>query len=646
MCRIVGFLDFNFKNDYDIEATVVSMRDTLIHGGPDDAGLYIKKSKGLALGHRRLSILDLSNLGHQPMSDDNGNLTITYNGEVYNFTEVREELKACGYNFKSNTDTEVVLKAYEQWGMDALHKFRGMWAFAIWDQRTEKLVLCRDRVGVKPLYYYFNNGLFIFASELKAFHKHPKFQKELDMNALSLYFQYGYIPSPHAIFKHTYKLEPGHYLELNNKGQIRKFRYWAIDDYYRNGINEREKWLARSENAVADELETILTESFKLRMVSDVPVGVFLSGGVDSSLVTALLQRSSTKPLKTFTIGFHEKEFDEIPWANQVAKHLGTDHTDFYCTPKEAYDVIAKLPEFYDEPFGDSSAVPTYLVSKLAKRQVKASLSADGGDELFCGYPKYWMFDRGLKMINRLPGSIRQSVSFCLNHINPSTVEKIYKNTKFFLPKLVNIRDKYNKLRRVFRENLFSKQHTSFSSFFYEEDFDELGLLRPSSSIFNLDLSSRLNYADQMALSDFNTYLPDDLMVKVDRATMSVALEGRDPFLDHKILEYAAQLPSEFKYKNKTSKYILRKILYKYVPKKFIERPKHGFGMPVYLWFKNELKELYSEYLSHERIKKEGIFNPDYVRNLLTLYLNGKDVDHYKLWFIFSFQIWWEQWRT
>jgi asparagine synthase (glutamine-hydrolysing) len=364
------------------------MRDTLVHGGPDDAGIFIDKDFPVALGHRRLSILDLSSLGHQPM--DFENLVITYNGEVYNFKEIRKELEKEGYKFISNSDTEVILKAFHRWGFSAVHKFRGMFASALWDKKDKRLILCRDRIGVKPLYYYYKNGLFMFASELKAFHKHPKFEKRLNLTGLSLYLKYGYIPAPYSIFENVYKLKPGHFLVLDQKGNIEEFPYWKVEDYFLKGKEEKDKWLKRSEEELAQELEEILTESFKLRLVSDVPVGMFLSGGIDSSTVCALLSKEGIK-LKTFTIGFYEKEYSEAGYAKKVAEYLGTEHTELYFTPKEAFEIIPKLPEIYDEPFGDSSAIPTYLVSRLARSQVKVSLSADGGDEQFCGYTRYWV---------------------------------------------------------------------------------------------------------------------------------------------------------------------------------------------------------------------------------------------------------------
>ncbi|TAN42025.1 MAG: asparagine synthase (glutamine-hydrolyzing) [Nitrospirae bacterium] len=642
MCRITGFLDFKGSRS-GMENIIASMRDTMTSGGPDDAGLYCDVKVGIALGHRRLSILDLSVKGRQPMCNEDESLWIAYNGEVYNFCEIRDELAQNGHKFISQSDTEVILKAYEQWGINAVHKFRGMWAFAVWDKRSETLVLCRDRVGVKPLYWYYKDGLFMFASELKAFHKHPRFQKELDMAALSLYFQYGYITSPYSIFQYARKLEPGHYLTIDKKENIKTEKYWDAGNYYMQGSREREEWLKRSDYEVADELETILTESFKLRMVSDVPVGMFLSGGVDSSLVTALLQKEYSTPLRTFTIGFNERDYNEAVWAKQVAAHLGTDHTELYCTPNDAFDIIPKLPELYDEPFGDSSAVPTYLLSNLTRQHVKVSLSADGGDELFCGYSKYSALGSSLKRIKTVP--FAGLLSKIVMSINPDTASHIYDNLKIALPKWTNFREKYIKLQNVIGSRNELEQIDMASKFYMSEELRELGLNETMDHKFKAN-NSELDLMAKMMLLDIKSYMPDDILVKVDRATMGVALEGREPLLDNRIIEYASRMPVEFKYRAGSSKHILRKILYKYVPQKLIDRPKQGFGIPVYDWLKKELTPLFREYLSYDRVRQERILNPEFVKNMLGAYLDNKGVSAHKLWFLLMFQMWRERWAN
>ena len=638
MCRIVGFLDLNYKQDYPMDNTILNMRDTLTHGGPDDAGVYLDKDRPLAFGHRRLSILDLSPLGHQPMEFEN--LVITYNGEVYNFKEIRQELEKEGYKFFSNSDTEVILKAFHRWGMQAVQKFRGMFAFALWDKKKKELILCRDRVGVKPLFYYYKNGLFMFASELKAFHKHPKFEKEIDPIGLSLYLQYGYIPAPYTIFKNTFKLKPAHFLIVKLNGEIEEIPYWSIETFFKEGRSKKDIWLKKREDELAQELEDILTESFKLRLVSDVPVGMFLSGGIDSSTVCALLAKEGIR-LKTFTIGFYEKEYNEAEYAKKIAEYLGTEHTELYCTPKEAFEIIPKLPEIYDEPFGDSSAIPTYLVSKLARSQVKVSLSADGGDEQFCGYSRYWLISNSIKKLSKLPFS--GLISKFLDVIHPDFAQKIYNTLKPILPKYTNFRDKFIKLRNVLKVKDSMEMYNLAVSYFLEEDLKELGL-NSYRRLTDWSKEQKLDLLSSMMLTDLKTYLPDDILVKVDRATMAIALEGREPFLDHRILEWTCQLSSEFKYKNGVSKYILRKVLYKYVPRELLDRPKQGFGVPIYEWFKRDLKELYIEYLSEHRIRSAGIFDFVEVKRLLDDYLMDRGVNHNKLWLLFVFELWRENW--
>jgi len=644
MCRITGFLDLSYKDDYSLETTILQMRDISIHGGPDDGGIYLEPQNGLALGHRRLSILDLSPLGHQPMEFDN--LVITYNGEVYNFREIRKELENLGYTFKSNTDTEVVLKAFHKWGIDAVHKFRGMFAFAIWDKKSKKLTLVRDRIGVKPLYWYYKDGLFMFSSELKAFHKHPKFKKELNLEALTLYLQYGYITAPLTIFENTYKLLPGHYLEIDSKGNIKIEPYWEIEKFLLEGLEEREKWIRKSEDELAQELEELLTESFKLRMIADVPVGIFLSGGIDSSLVTALLTKEGYK-LKTFTIGFHEKEYNEAHYAKKVAEYLGTEHTELYCTPKEAFEVIPKLPELYDEPFGDSSAIPTYLVSKLAKSQVKVSLSADGGDEQFCGYTRYIFIVDRIAKLAKIP--FKNLLIKTLETIGVNKLYFFYRTFRFILPKYTNARDKITKLINTLKESEPMNLYDVSLKYFLPQDLGKLLNVNipTKSQLFKVDgaiYKYKTNPLMLFMYYDLKTYLPDDILVKVDRATMGVSLEGREPFLDHKILEWSLKLPVEFKYKNRKTKYLLRKILYKYLPKDLVERPKQGFGVPIYEWFKKDLKRLYIEYLDESKFKDLDIFNYKEIKNMLNQYLYEEGINHNKLWLLFVFQIWKEKW--
>ncbi|WP_297890393.1 asparagine synthase (glutamine-hydrolyzing), partial [Sulfurihydrogenibium sp.] len=423
----------------------------------------------------------------------------------YNYKDIRKDLEKEGYKFYSDSDTEVILKSFHKWGMNSVDRFRGMFTFAIWDKAQKKLYLCRDRVGVKPLYWYYKDGLFMFASELKAFHKHPKFRKNLNIDALLFYLQYGYIPQFYSIFENTYKLEPGYFLVIDRNGNISKHQYWNVESFFIKGKQEKDKWLKKSEEDLTQELEDILTDSFKLRLVSDVPVGMFLSGGIDSSTVCALLAKEGIK-LKTFTIGFYEREYNEADYAKKIAEFLGTDHTELYCSPKEASDVIPYLPDIYDEPFGDSSAIPTYLVSKLAKSKVKVSLSADGGDEQFCGYTRYWIVGERIAKFSSLPFlSLSGKI---LNLINPDLAYKVYSLLRPILPKWTNFRDKYIKLKNVLKEAKDVKtQYDVSNKVFLEEDLKQLfkSINRIPSNIEFLN-NVDLNLMEFMMLYDIKTY--------------------------------------------------------------------------------------------------------------------------------------------
>ena len=635
MCGIVGIWDFQNK----IEKNVLEkMRNTLSHRGPDDVGLFIDQNNNIGFGHQRLSILDLSELGHQPMIDNN--LVIVFNGEIYNFEEIKKELENRGYKFKSDSDTEVILKSYQEWGKKAVDKFRGMFAFAIFDKEKEKIILCRDRAGVKPLYYHFNNKLFIFASEIKAIVCHPRVKREINFNALSLFLQSGYISEPHSIFKDIYKLEPGYFLEIDKKKNIKKEKYWDVIDFY---LKIRE---AKEEEQVIEELEKILIDSFKLRLVSDVPVGIFLSGGIDSSLVAALLAKNTNYPLKTFTIGFKEKEYDESQYARKVAHYLGTEHHEMVCTQKEALDIIPKLAEIYDEPFGDDSAIPTFLLSEFTKRHLKVSLSADGGDEIFCGYTRYQRVNRIFQTLNKIPLPILSLSKKTINSLTPEKISDIFSlikktpNLQNRIKKIENTLDKKNNLEETFR---------IINNYWLKDEINDLVIPDfsfPDTFFNDFKRTKNLEPMTQMQAIDFKTYLPSDILTKVDRATMANGLEGRDPLLDHKIIEYVAGLPLSFKYQNKDNKYILKKILYKYLPKELFQRPKMGFAVPTKLWFRDKLTVLLKEYLDPKKIEREKIFNKKVVEKELNLYFLGKTPNITRLWFLLMFQMWKEKWLS
>ena len=642
MCRIAGFIDKNYDRNYDLNSVLVAMRDSLAHGGPDDEGAFIDAENGLGLGHRRLSIIDLSMQGHQPMTFEN--LTVVYNGEVYNYADIGEELEKYGYSFSSTSDTEVLLKAFHKWGYDCVSKFRGMWGFAIWDAKAKKLVLCRDRFGVKPIYWSWNNGLFLFGSELKCFLQHPHFEKKLSSHGLALYLQYGYIPAPYTIYENVYKLEPGYFLTFDGK-EPTKQKYWNLREHFAKA-SDTSDLATMPEEEVLSELERLLTESFKLRMVSDVPVGLFLSGGVDSSLLTALLQKEYSRPLKTFTIGFREPAFDEANYAREVSKVLGTEHSELYCTSEEAFKVIHKYPDLYDEPFADPSGIPTYLVSRLAHEQVKVSVSADGADEQFGGYASYVMAGTQFSRLDRPPfGSMVKSLSGLLSN---DMIRPLFGNHSPFASRIMRYKDKFAKLNSVLEHTSVLHRHEAMEKYF---TFKEIAALQTGSnnghnrfSLYPKDHFEGLDPLAQMLLDDLSIYLPDDMLAKVDRASMAVALESREPFLDSKLVEFTSRLPLRYKIRNNVRKYALRRILGKYVPEHLFQRRKLGFEIPLYDWFKNDLIKLFDTYLDSKRIAQEKIFNNQAIAALRTAASFGSKAATHKLWMLLVFEMWYERW--
>ena len=632
MCGLAGFVDFNKQS---LKMQLEKMTDVLVHRGPNDSGyeLFETKEANIGLGHRRLSILDLSMHGHQPM--DFKNFTIVYNGEIYNFREIRVELEKYDYIFHSDSDTEVILKAFHKWGIKCIDKFNGMFLIVIYNKEKNHLTLIRDRAGVKPCFYYHKDDLFLFSSELKSFHKHPSFEKKINFDSLGFYLQYGYISEPNSIFENTYKLESGYYLEIDLKSKkISKNKYWDVIEFY-----DKPKLKIDEEEAL-EELERLMISSFEYRMVSDVPVGVFLSGGYDSSIVTAILQSGRTEKINTFTIGFQEKGFDEAPHAKKVAKFLGTNHTEYYCTQKDALEILPKLCDIFDEPFGDNSSIPTILVSQLARKDVTVSLSADGGDEIFAGYSKYDLCLNYSKKFDKIPSIIRSGLSSAMNNLNPKKIP--YFNNTY------NFETKYLKAMNALLAKNSVEMLKLTSQHFTKSQINNL--LKPQiktlESNFDLIISDSNNFLNKMLAIDYKTYMVDDVLTKVDRSTMSVGLEGREPLLDHRIIEFAAQLPSELKYKNGIKKSLLKQITHKYLPKELMDRPKMGFGVPITEWFKNDLKEYFMTYLSKERLEKEGIFNVEEVLLMRNRFLEGENESARRLWFILIFELWYEKWMT
>ena len=641
MCGIVGFK--SKKNFQALRESLPAAVLRLAHRGPDDSGLFFDEKAGLGLGHRRLSIIDLSTAGRQPMSSDDGMVQIAHNGEVYNFKEIRDVLKRCGHTFHSATDTEVILKAYQQWGIDCLNKFVGMFALALWDGRKQCLFLARDRLGIKPLYYHFSRGNLLFASELKALMAFKNFDRNIESDAIPLFLHYQYIPAPRTIFSDTYKLLPGYYMIFDGQ-KLASHSYWCLPE-----LPEDLGSSHPSEQERLEGLDSLLTQAVSDRLVSDVPLGALLSGGIDSSMVVALMQKVNSSPVRTFSVGFREPGYNEAPWASNVAKHLGTDHTEFYVTPREALEVIPRLPEIYDEPFADSSAIPTFLVCRLARSQVTVALSGDGGDEQFAGYIRYWSTRAMVRSFRRLPESIKRALAGLLGGIPSNWVEKLYLPCREFLPqrfRVVNFPDKWQKLISLMGNTEIQELYRMTICLWSEEQLLRLTGQTLSEGIFeetfrqteDWPLLSRLMRVDQ------RTYLPDAMLTKADRASMAVSLEARVPLLDHRVVEYTSQLPDNLKYRNGMGKYLLKKLLARYLPKDLFERPKMGFGVPIDRWFRDELKDLLLDYLSPERLKKEGLFDYASVEGKIKEHLSGQANHQYRLWAILMWEMWRERW--
>lgn len=636
MCGITGFIDRTGNHqDKDGRKIIQKMTDTLYHRGPDGGSTEILdlQTVQIGLGHRRLAIIDLTDHGKQPMMFQD--LWITFNGEVYNYQEIKKELTNLGHTFTGNSDTEMILHAFTEWGEKCLDRFIGMFAFVIINIREQKVFAARDRAGVKPFFYYHKNGLFLYASELKAFHEHPGFSKVIDPSAVAAFMQYGNVPTPHCIFTDCLKLKPGHFLTYDIKNdRVETTQYWNLYDCY------NKPKLELSFNEALNQTEELLTNAFNYRMVADVPVGVFLSGGYDSVSVTSLLQKDRTERLKTYTIAVPDIGLNEAPYAKEIAQHLGTDHTEINCTQQEAIDLIPNLPHAYDEPFGDSSAIPTTLVSLMAKKHVTVALSADGGDEIFAGYNRYDYLMRHGKKIANLPSPFRKSIAGMMEMV-PADKIPVLKNK-------YNFHNRYEKLKGILRDPSPEKIMQSLTWQFEPERLNELmaqkfDLLETAYSSKELKKEYYTPLSYMMAI-DYTTYMLDDILQKVDRATMTASLEGREPFMDQRIIEFAARLPDEYKYHQGIKKYILREVVHRHVPKEMMDRPKMGFAIPIADWLRTDLRDLLETYLSEDRIKKEGFFQWDYVSKLKTQFLLGKKEFDLKIWYLLMFEMWMEKW--
>lgn len=631
MCGIAGIWDRNHPIG---DGVLERMRESIAHRGPDDRGLYVDATGSVGLAHLRLAILDPSPAGHQPMERDG--LYAVHNGEIYNFRDVRRELASKGHEFTTATDTEVILVGYREWGLDVFRRFRGMFVTALWDDGARRLTIIRDRAGVKPLYYFDDPSRFVFGSELRAVVAHPDVPREVDFDALGLYLKLGYVPAPLSILRGVSKLPPGSYLTLQEDGQLRIGEYWNVFDCF----GATAGGLAIGEEEATRQLEAILLESFELRMVSDVPVGVFLSGGIDSTIVAALLQSRASRPIQTFTIGFHAEGYNEADAAKGVALHLGTDHHEMYCTPQDALDIIPQLADIYDEPFGDASGIPTYLVARFARDKVKVALSADGGDEVSGGYPHHHSLRRLYEQYKRMGTLGRSAVSLLARSPIKQLVGMKIDNIDLKLRKLEELSRKGGSMAEFLfvgrsiwpeeeAEQLLGRRATGFGQFM--APFREAEEIIPE-------------FVNLMRAADYRSYLADDILVKVDRATMAVGLEGRDPFLDQHVIEFCAGIPLDLLNKNGRSKHLLKKILYRYVPEKLVDRPKQGFAVPLDLWLRDELKPLLVESLSEATIRRDGIFNWPVVNDELQRFLEGRRTSCTRVWLLLEFMLWKERW--
>ena len=629
MCRIAGIW-----SDESLDALTrrcTAMRDTLVRGGPDDAGLFVDEESGLAMGHRRLSIIDLSAAGHQPMTA--GLQTICYNGESYNFLELRSELEGLGHTFQSTSDTESVLRAFSQWGPDCVRRLNGMFAFALWDASGKSLYLFRDRIGVKPLYYYSRDGIFAFASELKALYAGLRDRLELDRDALGEFLHYGYISAPRSIYRHVRKLEPGHWLKVSADRSLEDHCYWSIADF------KPEAEAFSSESRYIDRIEEIMVDAFTKRLIADVPVGVFLLGGVDSSLVTAVLARHTHTPVRTFTIGFKEKNYDESFWAGKIARHLGTEHMEEIVTPDHAREILPLWPEIYDEPFGDISGIPTTIVSRMTRRHVKVSLSADGGDELFCGYHRYWVMNRLDEYLSPLPPFIPRLGGRMISLLGSDRFAELSQaHPKLRLPAIKDRMRKFQAVLTNWEEDASGAYPYAVAYWLPREIAELTGGYRESRPGLDTSCGSLL---DAMMTWDLQHYLPEDILTKVDRATMFNSLEGRDPFLDHRIVEFALELPLWMKYRNGEPKYILKELLKRYLPEELFKRPKQGFAIPIYSWLHDDLMDLVGAYLNPDSLRSQSDIDPEAVKKTVYEFRQKKGsiaVD--RIWLLLVFMMW------
>ncbi len=667
MCGLAGFIKKQKHDAGHLESVVTRMALAIQHRGPDDAGAWVDEQAGIALGHRRLSIVDLSAAGHQPMLSTSGRFVLAFNGEVYNHLEMRGELEGNGVNWRGHSDTETLLAAFEQWGVEAtLKRTVGMFAIALWDRQTRTLHLARDRFGEKPLYYGWvgsgDSAAFVFGSELKALRAYPGFANPVSREALAQYMRFIYVPAPRSIYQNIYKLEPGCLLSITDTvppapsqplrppasyDGLKLQRWWSLAEVVEAGAN----------NPITDEQEAItsleqsLKDAVRLQSLADVPLGAFLSGGVDSSAIVALMQQQSTQAVRTFTVGFEDAGFDESPHARAVARHLGTDHTELFVTATEAQAVIPHLPAMYDEPFADSSQIPAHLVCRAARQQVTVALSGDAGDELFGGYNRYFWAPRIWNRLAWLPYPVRHALGAAISRLPVSVWDSLSRPVNALLPGTQGVAragDKAHKLAARLRhvrdlDDLYFSLVSEWQDPAQVVKGEGGPLLEPPSLLADpLPGQGVEQHALRMMYRDSITYLPDDILCKVDRAAMAIGLETRVPFLDHRIAELAWRLPLTMKIRGDEGKWALRQVLYQYVPHELIERPKAGFGIPVGQWLRGPLRDWAESLLDESRLVREGYFHPQPIRKAWQEHLSGRYDWTLKLWSVLMFQAWLE----